>query len=105
MAIFPVTLRRTLQYLCHHISIVLQLLIWAIFGLPIAAIVLASGFGVLAAFGFAFILGLPVMLIAGGFVGTVLSNIYTMFYFELLEPTKSEPAPGYIDPPAGPITS
>lgn len=32
------------------------------------------------------IIEMPLMLIASGFVGTALANIYTLFYFELLEP-------------------
>ncbi|MCK4633021.1 MAG: hypothetical protein KAT79_07090, partial [candidate division Zixibacteria bacterium] len=75
-----------------------EAIIWAIFGIPIAAIILAAGFGIAAAFVAAFVMGLPISLIVGGFVGTVLTNLYTIFYFELLEPsqpttTTAPPAP------------
>jgi hypothetical protein len=66
---------------------ILMLILWAVFGIPIGAAVLALGLGWVAAIFLAIILGLPISLIAGGFFGAVLTNIYTLFYFELLEPS------------------
>ena len=75
---------------------ILSLMVWALFGIPIAAVVLALGLGWVAAIIMGLLLGLPISLIVGGFSGAVLTNLYTLFYFELLEPTPSKPA---VNPP------
>lgn len=75
---------------------ILSLMVWALFGIPIAAIVLALGLGWAAALIMGLLLGLPISLIVGGFSGAVLTNLYTLFYFELLEPT---PAQSSANPP------
>jgi hypothetical protein len=62
------------------------LLIWAMVGGPIALIALATGLGILPAIILAVIMGLPISLIVGGFIGTVVESLYTLFYFELVEP-------------------
>jgi hypothetical protein len=61
-------------------------IIWFFIGAPIALLVLATGAGIIPAIILAVIIGLPVSLVVGGFSGTVLANIYTLFYFELVEP-------------------
>ena len=81
----------------------LALIVWGIVGIPIAAIVIASGLGWVTAILLGLLLGLPVSLVVGGFSGTVLTNLYTLFYFELLEPPRKEPA--VTPPPAGPDTA
>jgi len=71
-------------------------IIWLIASLPIGAIVMAMGVGLVPAMIIGLILGLPVSFVVGGFLGTVFSNIYTYFYFELVEPggtRQPEPAP------------
>ncbi|MDH4157301.1 MAG: hypothetical protein OEW00_08510 [candidate division Zixibacteria bacterium] len=70
----------------------LAMIVWGIIGIPIAAVVLASGLGWVAAIFLGLLLGLPVSLVVGGFTGTVLTNLYTLFYFELLEPHRTQPA-------------
>jgi len=77
---------------------ILALMVWALFGIPIAAIVLTLGLGWVAALFLGLLLGLPISLIVGGFSGAVLTNLYTLFYFELLEPTPSQPT--FAPPPA-----
>ena len=62
------------------------LLIWAIVGAPIALIALATGLGIIPALILAVIMGLPISLIVGGYIGTVVESLYTLFYFELVEP-------------------
>lgn len=62
------------------------LLIWAMVGAPIALIALATGLGLIPALVLAVIIGMPVSLVVGGFIGTVLESLYTLFYFELVEP-------------------
>jgi hypothetical protein len=62
------------------------LLIWAMVGAPIALIALATGLGLVPALVLAMIMGLPISLIVGGFIGTVVESLYTLFYFELVEP-------------------
>jgi len=77
---------------------ILALMVWALFGIPIAAIVLTLGLGWVAALFLGLLLGLPISLVVGGFSGAVLTNLYTLFYFELLEPTPSQPT--FAPPPA-----
>ena len=73
------------------------LLIWAMVGAPIALVALATGLGLVPALILAVIMGLPISLIVGGFIGTVVESLYTLFYFELVEPggraQPSTPAP------------
>jgi len=66
-------------------------ILWAIIGAPIAVVALATGAGIIPAIILAVIIGMPVSLVVGGFSGSVLQNLYTLFYFELVEP--SGPAP------------
>jgi len=69
-------------------------IIWLIVSLPIGAIVMSMGVGLIPAMIIGLILGLPVSFVVGGFLGTVFSNIYTYFYFELVEPGGTpQPAP------------
>lgn len=47
-----------------------------------------------------FLISLPVGLVIGGFSGTILSSLYTLYYFELVDPTQ----PVQPGPPAQPAT-
>jgi hypothetical protein len=73
-------------------------IIWVIVGLPIGLIVMAMGVSLVPALIAGLILGLPISFVVGGFLGTVFANLYTLFYFELVEPGGvQQPAPA----PAG----
>lgn len=61
-------------------------IVWAIIGAPIALMALATGIGIIPSIILAAIIGLPVSLVVGGYIGTVLESLYTLFYFELVEP-------------------
>ncbi|UCD63902.1 MAG: hypothetical protein JSW34_00310 [Candidatus Zixiibacteriota bacterium] len=61
-------------------------IIWAIFSIPIAALGLAAHMEPISAFFAALIVGLPVSLVLGGFLGVFFSSLYTLFYFQLVEP-------------------
>ncbi|MBN1211763.1 MAG: hypothetical protein JXA92_04235 [candidate division Zixibacteria bacterium] len=61
-------------------------IIWVIVGLPIGFIVMAMGVSLVPAIIVGMILGLPISFVVGGFLGTVFANLYTLFYFELVEP-------------------
>lgn len=61
-------------------------IVWLIVGLPIGMIVMAMGVSLVPSIIIGMILGLPVSFIVSGYIGTVLTNIYTYFYFELVEP-------------------
>lgn len=73
------------------------MIIWAIFGLPVAALGLASNLSPVAAFFAGILVGLPVSLVVGGFLGVFFSSLFTLFYFELVEP---KTAPAAQIPPA-----
>ncbi|MFZ5980544.1 MAG: hypothetical protein ACOYVF_07905 [Candidatus Zixiibacteriota bacterium] len=74
-------------------------IVWMVASLPIGAVVMAMGVGLVPAMIIGLILGLPVSFVVGGYLGTVFANIYTYFYFELVEPggARQQPAPA----PAG----
>lgn len=72
-------------------------IVWAFLGIPIGLIVTALGFNMMTAFVAAFIFGLPISIIIGGILGIFFSNLYTLFYFELVEPKqKTEIPPAQI---------
>ena len=73
---------------------VAALIIWAAIGIPIGIAVYASGLGVLPAVLLGLLLGLPISIVLGGFTGTAFTNLYTLFYFELVEPSGPPPSPG-----------
>lgn len=54
----------------------------------------------LAGFLIGFLISLPVALTIGGFSGTILSSLYTMYYFELVEPAKTPTLESDPDYPA-----
>ncbi len=61
-------------------------IIWLIVSLPLGMIVMAMGLKLIPAMIVGIILGLPVSLVVGGFLGVVFNSLYTLFYFELVEP-------------------
>lgn len=65
---------------------IVSLIVWGIFGLPLAAIGLVADMEPLRALILGVIVGLPISLIVGGFMGVFFSNLYTLFYFELVDP-------------------
>ncbi len=78
------------------------LMIWAMVGIPIALLVLASGLGIVPAIILAVIMGIPVSLVVGGFCGTALESLYTLYYFDLVEP--GGPTQNATPSPAAPLT-
>ncbi len=71
-------------------------IVWMIMGIPIALVALGMGMGFIPTLMLVIILGLPASLVIGGFTGTALFNVYTLFYFELVEPSQRKipmPAP------------
>ncbi len=61
-------------------------IIMFIVGAPIAAAILALDLPLLPALVAGFLMALPVSIIIGGFVGAAMTTLYTLFYFELVEP-------------------
>jgi hypothetical protein len=55
-------------------------------GAPITVAVMALNLPLLPALIAGFIMALPVAIVVGGFVGTAMTALYTLFYFELVEP-------------------
>ncbi len=79
------------------------LLVWAMFGIPVGAVVYAVTENGVAAMILGLLIGLPVSIVFGGYFGTFFTSLYTLFYIELVEPTpkiRSHPAD-----PAPPSTS
>ena len=70
-------------------SIVFGIAIMIIFfmaGVPMALVLSALNLSTIYAFFGAFLFGLPISLVFGGFFGTFSSSLYTIFYFRLVEP-------------------
>lgn len=76
---------------------ILLLIVWAIFSIPISFLIMALDVHMFYAFIAGFILGLPISLVLGGYIGVFQSSLYTLFYFELVEP-KSK----MVEPPIPP---
>ena len=66
-------------------------MVWAIFGMPFAAIGLMADMSPLAALLIGILAGLPITIVLGGLVGVFYENLYTLFYFELVEPGSVAP--------------
>lgn len=65
---------------------ILGFIVWAMFGIPIALMISSMGIETMAAFFLAFLLGMPISWVLGGILGVFFSSVYTIFYFELVEP-------------------
>lgn len=65
---------------------ILMAIIYLMIGLPIAAMIVSAELHLLIAFFAAFFIALPISFIFGGFMGVFFSSLYTLFYFELVEP-------------------
>ena len=77
-------------------------IVWLIFSLPMAGLGLVAGLEPIAALFAGLILGLPISLVLGGILGVFFTNLYTLFYFELVEPVQA--ATPQIPPMAQPLT-
>lgn len=79
---------------------ILIFLLWMVVGIPIGVIIMALNLLSITAFIAAFIISLPVSLLIGGILGVFYSNLYTLFYFELVEPNRSiaPQSPPVIEP-------
>ncbi|UCE24806.1 MAG: hypothetical protein JSU74_01790 [Candidatus Zixiibacteriota bacterium] len=64
-------------------------IIWIIFSLPIAGLGLVAGLNPISALFAGIIIGLPVSLVIGGILGVFYTSLYTLFYFELVEPVQT----------------
>jgi hypothetical protein len=65
---------------------ILTMIVWAIFSIPISFVIMSMGVQMFYAFIIGFLLGLPISLVLGGYIGVFQSSLYTLFYFELVEP-------------------
>ena len=74
------------------------MIIRLIVGAPIAGIAFLSGLGLVPALVLAFLIGLPVSIVVGGFTGAAMTNLYSLFYFELVEPSAPAQAGPAIPP-------
>jgi hypothetical protein len=69
---------------------ILTFIVWAIFSIPISFLIMSMGVQMFYAFIIGFIMGLPISLVMGGYIGVFQSSLYTLFYFELVEPKTSK---------------
>lgn len=74
-------------------------MIMLIFGGPAFLTAIAGGLELTLSIILAMLIAWPVLLIVGGFAGTVTFNLYTLFYFELVEPRRQRMAPDQTPPP------
>ncbi|HOP07660.1 MAG TPA: hypothetical protein PLF13_10250 [candidate division Zixibacteria bacterium] len=65
-----------------------SMILFLMIGLPLAALGVLSGLSLIPAIVLTMIIGFPISLVIGGFVGTGIFNMYTLFYIELVEPTQ-----------------
>ena len=82
---------------------IVMMVIYLMFGVPIALINNALGLSTIYAFLGAFLFSLPISLVIGGFTGTFSSSLYTIFYFRLVEPQQDVQVQIQNEPP--PATS
>lgn len=82
---------------------IVLMVIFLMFGVPIALVTDALGLSTIYAFLGAFLFALPISLVIGGFTGTFSSSLYTIFYFRLVEPSQSTQVEIQNEPP--PTTS
>ncbi len=68
---------------------ILSTIIWIIFSLPLASLGLVAGLNPISALLAGIVLGLPVSLVVGGILGVFYTSLYTLFYFELVEPSQT----------------
>jgi hypothetical protein len=72
---------------------ILTVIVWAIFSIPISIVIMSMGVQLFYAFIIGFLLGLPISLVLGGYIGVFQSSLYTLFYFELVEPRSKKTEP------------
>jgi len=78
-------------------------IVFMAFNAIIHVFITPAGVGFQAYFVVALIVGLPISLILGGYFGTFFSNLYTLFYFELVDPRPPSAKPAFASPaPTGP---
>ena len=78
--------------------VIATMIMWLVVGLPIGGLVWAMTRSVAAGVVMAILFGLPVSLVVGGYFGTFFSSLYTLFYFELVEPSGSKIPPAAAQP-------
>jgi hypothetical protein len=67
---------------------IVSMIAWLVASGPIAVISSLLVEDTVLALVFGLVIGLPVSLVIGGLIGTVLETMYTLFYFELVEPAR-----------------
>jgi hypothetical protein len=68
---------------------ILAAIIWLIFSLPIAGLGLIAGLDPVSSLLAGLVLGLPVSVVIGGILGVFYTGLYTLFYFDLVEPKQA----------------
>ncbi|NOY88508.1 MAG: hypothetical protein GXO93_03835 [FCB group bacterium] len=76
---------------------ILILILSLLLAIPLIALVIASQHSLIFLIILGLFIGLPVSIVVGGFLGVFYSNLYTLFYIELVEPKQSTLPPN----PAG----
>ena len=76
-------------------------IVWAMIGIPVGGIVWAMTDSAVAGLILGILIGLPISIICGGYFGTFFTSLYTIFYFELVEPTPIPATVNNIPPPSG----
>lgn len=77
-------------------------ILFFIINFPVDAIMAMLNLQSFAAVLVAFIIGTPVFLIIGGILGVFFSSLYTLFYFELVEPKQDQRTEISTQPPSDP---
>lgn len=86
---FGSTMMIALIYMGFNIAFgIMTMIVWLMMGLPVGGITYALTSSPVAAMVLGVLIGLPVSLVIGGFTGTFFSSLYTMYYFELVEPSQ-----------------
>lgn len=99
---FGKTLVMFLIYIAFTIGFgIAAMILWALFSLPVAGLGLMGGMDPLQAMFTALLWGLPVSLVVGGILGVFFTSFYTLFYFELVEPSATTMQAPPMAPPIG----
>ena len=79
---------------------IVVLMVAGVFFFPINMLVHSISESKIVIFVLALILGLPISLVVGGFIGTFFHSLYTLFYFGLVDPNSPYAKTTTLQPPA-----